>query len=117
MKKLIFVSLIAALVLGFSSCKKNTDNNSELVGTIWVSTEYDGPDFFWTTTLSFVTNTTGVSSYIDSTDTEPQVMDFTYTYNPPTVTITMNGVTRSLTVDGDKMTGNDEDGSITFNKQ
>lgn len=118
MKKLILISLFAAttaLVLGFSSCKKEEDNNA-LVGTTWgFSLEPLGGDPGWSESYTFLTNTTG-SIYYEDTRGDQETYGFTYTYDHPKVTITANEESMVYTIEGDTMVPED-DSERTLYKQ
>ncbi len=88
MKKNLLFTLAAALVLGMAACKKDASDKDYLVKTTWVAV--DGTE---TDTLEFKTASAGTYTYEDTEFPEENFsMDFTYTYDPPTVTITLPGV-------------------------
>ncbi len=89
MKKFLFIALLSTLILSASSCKKDKDETSSLIGTSWVATGvdyYDGHSYSWTETLNFTTASTGTLIYTD-TDNDNDMESFTYTYNHPILTI------------------------------
>ena len=123
MKQTKFIFLVAAMValsVGFSSCSNDDDN--PLVGTTWVFTE-SGDDWSDTTTLRFTTETAGTvtSAWTDGEESGSRTAPFTYTFNAPTVTITISydGGTEIVngTVSGSRMTFTDEGGTQVFTRQ
>jgi hypothetical protein len=105
MKKLFFATLLAALVVGVSSCKKGGEEDSpSLAGTSWMN---DDSGF----KQSFVFKTSSTGSYDVDAGIEVgfnESIPFTYTYAPPkvTITITVDGETgtQTGTIDGNKLT-------------
>ena len=106
MKQTKFIFLVAAMValsVGFSSCSNDDDN--PLVGTTWVN-EWLDPDDGWTeiTTIIFTTENSGtVQEFWISPDGEEgadQAETFTYTFNAPTVSITIVEDGESFTITG-----------------
>ena len=97
MKKFLFITLISALVLSTFSCNKDDDDKNSLAGTSWT---YRGSQV--TETYTFTTENSGICSWTESgkgSDSNP----FTYTYTPPSVTITEEGYTEIGVIIGNVM--------------
>ena len=109
MKQVKFNFLLAAMValsVGFSSC--NNDDDNPLVGSTWVFTE-SGDGWSDTVTNRFITGTTGTLTIVSNEggSTRNETFPFTYTFNAPTVRITVTveeTYTMTGTVSGSRMT-------------
>ena len=105
MKKLFFATLLAALTLGVSSCKDNSNENESLAGTSWMN-----DDTGFVETFVFKTSSTGSYDVDGGIEVEfSGSTPFTYTYTHPTVTVT-------VTEDGDtdSITGTVSGNTLTF---
>ena len=107
MKKLFLISLIAVLAVGFSGCIKEK-KGAPLAGT-WIATgtfTLSDRSYDWTATIRIDTSSTGHFYYEDTDHDVDRDAPFTYVYEPPTFTFTMNGTT---------LNGNVNDNVLTIN--
>ncbi|MDR1918423.1 MAG: hypothetical protein LBQ65_02110 [Tannerellaceae bacterium] len=126
MKKLTFLSLLA-FVFVLASCSKEEEKKDSLDGTAWEASIKNGANellftlSFKATTFELINNAkydNDEDGTVDETDTE--TVSGTYIYNPPTVILTSDDETNTLTVNGNTMTLADietGDISLTFKKK
>jgi hypothetical protein len=120
-QKVLFATLLLALVAGFSSCKKDKGNENEnnLAGTTWVLTS----NVWWDQVMIFKTNTTGEVQSDWKGEGPNDTETFTYTYEHPKITIVnVEGYEIKGTIEGNKMTLIDEEADedkkiLTYEKQ
>jgi hypothetical protein len=91
-----------------TSCNKEDEKNNDLVGTTWVYLEDAGSAVVvmtlnFTTSEHFVFNANVIGDPYDIEITD-QSFEGTYTYNPPTVTLTVSGKAGTGTVSGNTLT-------------
>lgn len=130
MKKIL--SLFVVMSLFITGCGKDDDDKDYLEGTSWEAVDEYTDNGEWykdVITLDFDKSTckvTMVEYYIenDVEKSDRDVMQATYSYDPPKVTLTViyedgSRDTQILTVDGKKMTSTpDEDGEfLVFHKK
>lgn len=96
-----------ALPLCFTSCSDDDDdkvNETSLEGTTWTMPE---DDVFYKMQLIFDKTTVQLLTY---TEDGIEKDSGSYTYDYPTVKIKMNGLSETLSISGNKMTGMDDEG-------
>ncbi|MDR2773431.1 MAG: hypothetical protein LBC19_01590 [Tannerella sp.] len=117
MKKILLLFTVSIL---FTQCSKDGDSES-LNGTTWKSTQ-DDPDYKVEAFFEFGKTTVFMSSTYSelingSWETGSTQNTGIYVYDPPVITITINGETETGTVSGREMTFVFEDEVIIFTQQ
>lgn len=105
MKKYLLL-LLMALPLCFTSCSDDDDEVSKtsLEGTTWTMPEND---IFYKSQLVFDKTTVQLLTY---TEDGIEKESGSYTYDYPVVKIKIDGLSETLSVSGNEMTGMDDEG-------
>lgn len=113
--RLLAISLVAALCVGFNSCGNKSQGSNSIVGT-WKEYRADTNDDYGLSSWKF--NSDGSGLFIVEGITNTQKVSFTWeSTNNSTITINLNGEETTLELNNGLLIENSALGSVVFKKQ
>lgn len=109
MKKIILLCAVVMIAL-VTGCSKDDKDNENLVGSTWKSNETStvgSTTYEWSGSIAFTSDKNFAATMTtkkNGTQTDSRTFTGTYSYNPPKIVMTINGVSESGTINGKKLT-------------